>query len=130
MPLAAVLGWAALVLSSGWHDASIGWRCILRLSLFSLAPAGAALFMLRQAAPLSPRWTGGLALLAVSSLAMLGTQLVCPKDGPAHLLLWHLAPALLVALAGASLGRRLLAHSFDDRLPMNRSTDSVARPAR
>jgi hypothetical protein len=107
LPIAAALAWAGLVAAGGLDGASTGWLCIARIALFSLVPAAAAFVMLRKAAPLSAGWTGAMALFATASLAMLGTSLVCPKDAPAHLLLWHLAPALLVALLGAQLGRWL-----------------------
>ena len=109
LPIAALLAWASLVAGSGPLAGSIalrsGWPCAVRMAALGAGPALAALAMLRRAAPLRPAWTGWSALLSSASLAAFGTQLVCAKDDPRHLLLWHLGPLLAAALLGADLGR-------------------------
>jgi hypothetical protein len=63
--------------------------------------------MLRHAAPLQARWTGGFAGLASLALGALGTQFVCTNDAEAHHLLWHFTPVVLLALASGAVGSSL-----------------------
>jgi hypothetical protein len=85
------------------------YGCMVKTMTFAFVPSVVLFWMLRQAAPLDRRWSAGLAALAALSLGAVGTQIDCPIDRPAHLLLWHLAPvpvlAGLVALAGHGLLR-------------------------
>jgi hypothetical protein len=64
--------------------------------------------MLRRAAPLDRGRAGSFAALSAASLATLGTQAICANDERWHVLLWHVGPVLLAALAGGALGRSLL----------------------
>jgi hypothetical protein len=110
-PIAGLVIWVGLV--SAGHPpesvpASTGWSCVARMSCLALAPTVAVLFMLRKAAPLRPGWTGWFALLSASSLAILGTQILCANDDPRHVFLWHFGPLLGAALVGIHLGRWLL----------------------
>ena len=112
LPLAGLLLWAALLAARLQADplpAAAGWLCISKMTCLALAPALAALVMLRRAAPLDPGWTGWSALLAAAALAILGTRALCAKDDPRHVFLWHFGPLLVAALAGIHLGRWLLA---------------------
>jgi hypothetical protein len=85
-----------------------GVPCVARMGCLGLVPGVAVFFMVRRGAPLHSGWAGLWALVAASALAMLGTQLLCPKDDPLHLLVWHLTPVLLTGLVGAVLGGRFL----------------------
>lgn len=116
-PLFALFGWLFLLaaeqhatagesLSRALH--SPGITCVARMAWLAAIPAASLLWMLRRAAPLERGWTGMLALLASSALAMLGTQAICAKDSAAHVLVWHAVPVLLTALVGAQLGRIML----------------------
>ena len=106
LPVMGLLVWVC-VIAGGPAVASFapGWTCLARMIALVFVPALAALWMLRRAVPLAPGWTGGLALLSAGSLAMLGTRMLCPKDDPGHVLLWHLGPVLLAAVLGIRLGR-------------------------
>jgi hypothetical protein len=81
--------------------------CWLQVVLFALPPLAGALFVARRAAPLERGWTGLLAGVAAGALAALAMELACMHD-PLHALAAHLSPILLVAAAGAGLGRLLL----------------------
>ena len=81
--------------------------CWLQVLLFSAPPLAAALLVARRAAPLERAWTGLLAGIGAGALSALAMQLAC-REGPLHALVAHLAPVLLVAVAGAALGRLIL----------------------
>ena len=106
LPVMGLLVWVCVVAGgAAVSNFAPAWICIARMSALVFVPALAALWMLRRAAPLAPRWTGGLALLSAGSLALLGTRMLCPKDDPRHVLLWHFGPLLLTAAMGIRLGR-------------------------
>ena len=83
--------------------------CVLQIAGIALLPGVVLTRMLRRAAPLRRRWTGGLAGLASAALGALGTQFVCGDDTAAHHLLWHFTPVVLLALAGVALGSSVFA---------------------
>ena len=114
VPAAVLLAaWAALQLLELLvrHEpaTTLGARalCSLQVLLFSVPPLVAALWLARRAAPLEREWTGLLAGLAAGALPALAMQLAC-MDEPAHVLVAHLSPVLLVAGVGAWLGRLVL----------------------
>jgi hypothetical protein len=85
-----------------------GLPCLARILALALVPTAIGVRMLRRAAPQHHGWTGlGLAL-AAGSLAVLGTQAICPRDAAEHVLAWHVVPVIAAALVGGALGRRLL----------------------
>jgi hypothetical protein len=87
--------------------------CVLRIAAAAVAPWILLVHMLRLAAPLQPRRTGGLAGLASLALGAIGAQLVCIDDGAAHQLLWHFTPVVLLTIATFSFGSLV----FDTRHP-------------
>jgi hypothetical protein len=116
-PLCGLLAWALLLAFRAAadpngalppHGAPAGWSCVARMTFLAIVPAIAGLGMLRRAAPLARGWAGLWALFSAGGLAILGTQLLCPKDGPGHVVLWHLVPLLITGLLGLGLGRWLL----------------------
>jgi hypothetical protein len=118
-PLAAAGSWAlVLVVLAGsgtspvdreFTLAQLHIGCIIQIVALALVPGWALVAMLRRAAPLRGRWTGGLAVLAAAALAAGGTQFICPIDAPAHLLIGHLVPVAALALLGVGAGKRALA---------------------
>ena len=116
LPLFGVLAWLLLIAarhsSASEPVAPAGLGCCVRMICLALTPTLGLWWMLRRAAPLERGWTGLLALLSAGSLAVLGTQAICAKDEPLHLLLWHFAPLLVVVLLGAGLGESLLSRSW------------------
>lgn len=114
LPILGLLVWVSLIATghspstSDPLSAAAGWPCVWRMACLAFAPTLAALFMLRKAAPLTPGWAGWFALLSAGSLAILGTQILCAKDDPRHLFLWHFGPLLAAALLGVHLGRWFL----------------------
>lgn len=116
-PIAVCLTWATLlvvlVLSGGSALGRIvalpvHKGCVIQITALALLPGWMLFAMLRRAAPLRLRWSGGLATLAAVALAATGTQFLCPIDDPAHLLVGHFVPVAALALAGALMGGRAL----------------------
>jgi hypothetical protein len=125
LPVAAGAIWL-LRIASRWSSdgiavelAAMSWRgglpCIARMLILALVPAAAALILLRRAAPRRLGWAGLCTMLAACSLAMLGTQAVCPRDAVGHVLVWHVAPLAAIALAGAAVGHRFLPRAIRNR---------------
>jgi hypothetical protein len=84
------------------------WACLIEIAGLSVVPGWVLFAMLRRAAPLQRVWTAALAMLAVGALAAVATQLICPVDDPAHLLVGHVLPVALLSVWGAVAGRRWL----------------------
>lgn len=111
LPLLALAAWILLVAartSSVGFSLSPGLRCAWRMLALGLAPAAAAFFMLRKAAPRKRGWTGLFALLSAAAVGSLGTQIICIRDAPGHILAWHVAPLVVTALLGIAAGALLL----------------------
>jgi len=64
--------------------------------------------LIRGAAPLEPRWCGALAGMAASSAALVGVELICVFERPAHFGFYHVIPVTLFTALGAWLGPKLL----------------------
>jgi hypothetical protein len=84
------------------------WACLIEIVGLSIVPGWALFAMLRRAAPLRPAWSAALATLAAVALAAVATQVICPVDDPAHLLVGHVLPVAFLSVWGAIVGRRWL----------------------
>jgi ribosomal protein S18 acetylase RimI-like enzyme len=112
MPVLGFTAWlVALATRAGEAGGgAIAWTtglpCAARIAGLAVIPTVALFAMLRRAAPRAGGWTGLLALAAPAALAVIGTQLVCAKDAPAHILVWHAGPLVAAAVIGALFRRR------------------------
>jgi hypothetical protein len=86
----------------------IHWACILEITGLAIVPGWMLFAMLRRAAPLQYAWSAALATLGAVGLSGAATQVICPIDDPAHQLVGHIAPVVLLAVSGAIAGRRSL----------------------
>ena len=108
-----VLVLARLLVEGGNSMARLGalpvhLGCILQMTALSAVPTATLFAMLRRAAPMHPGWNAVLAALAGVALAALGTQALCPLDDPAHQLVGHVVPVLvLTGIGGVALRHRL-----------------------
>jgi hypothetical protein len=113
-PLAALAAWvlAIAVRFAAGEDPVVdtGIKCLWRIGVLTAIPLTVLVVMLRRAAPHKTRWTGSLAFLAASALATAASQLICPKDGALHIIMWHIAPAAGIGGMGAVLGRKLFSY--------------------
>lgn len=122
LPIAIAIGWMTslvtrllvvngtwrAVIPEPWHPA-----CGARMLLFAAVPAAAAVVMIHRAAPLQPVWAATMAALAALGFAAAAVQAVCPFDSPAHLIVAHALPFVLLAVVGAWVGSRLLRFSTE-----------------
>ncbi len=104
-----VLGVDAL-LSAGPSRAGAGAGCLWKSWGIAVGPAAVLLGMAGRAAPLNWPWTAGMAALAAMAFGALGTEIICPITGHAHILAWHFLPVVVTSLATFGLvalwGRR------------------------
>jgi len=109
MLLVWVAGDLAVVFAAGEVPDRLGsaWPCVMKTVGVGLIPGIVLFVMVGRAAPLRAAWAGLLVLLATSAVGVLGTNILCPNDREMHLLIWHVAPMLVFALAGAAIGTRL-----------------------
>ena len=80
--------------------------CVIEIAGLGFVPGWALFAMLRRAVPLRQAWSGALATLAAAALGAVATQVLCPIDDPAHHLVGHVLPVILLAAAGTVAGRR------------------------
>lgn len=105
-----VAGELAVVFAAGGPAGRFGpaWPCVMKTVSVGIVPGIVLFAMVGRAAPLRAAWAGLLAVLATSAVGVLGTNILCPNDRPLHLLIWHIVPMLVFAIAGAAVGTRLL----------------------
>ena len=84
------------------------WACVAEIAALSLVSGWTFVVMLRRAAPLQPRWSASLAVLASALVAAAAVQIICPIDDPAHHLVSHVVPVVVIVLLGGALGGGLL----------------------
>lgn len=90
----------------GWPE-RLGLRC-LSLSIFVAGGPLLAFLAIRRTAPLHPALNGAALGVAAGAGAWVAVDLWCPVAYVPHLLLGHVLPLLVLAGAGALLGRVLL----------------------
>jgi hypothetical protein len=115
-PVALLAVWAgvAMVWPSVLHD-STGARetliCDVVTILFSIGPLLAFNALRKRTDPVAPRLTGAAIGTAAAVWGAIALHLVCAWTAPLHILLGHVAPVVLVALAGALIIARRVAIS-------------------
>lgn len=104
VPPVLLLAWGMVVgadylLATGPSRAGAGASCLWKTWGIAVGPAALLLSMARRAAPLDWRWTSSLAALAALAFGVLGTELICPVTGHAHIFTWHFLPVAATTLA-------------------------------
>ena len=117
VPFVAAGAWAALLgtfLIAGGNPVArvaafpVNWPCGYKILGFSVIPGFTLFALLRRAAPLEPVLNAALAALAAAGLGAVATQLICPVDDPAHQLVGHVLPVVVLATVGTAIGFRTL----------------------
>lgn len=85
-----------------------GFHCLRDLAAIAVLPLVAAFILLNRAAPVWSGWAGYGMVLSVASFAAIGMRFLCEEDSSTHLLLWHYAPVLFLAVIGIFLGKTLV----------------------
>lgn len=92
-----------------WHSMTLGqFDCPWHILLFSAVPAIVIFMLIRMGAAIRYHWAGMMATLSVTSFAYLFMRLVENNDNPAHLIVWHALPILLLCIIGMFAGRYTL----------------------
>lgn len=104
VPPVLMLAWGGVVgadylLTAGPSGAGVGASCLWKTWGIAVGPAALLITMARRAAPLDWRWTSSLAALAALAFGVLGTELICPVTGHAHIFTWHFLPVAITTLA-------------------------------
>jgi hypothetical protein len=84
------------------------WDCLLPASLIGIVPMTIMVAMLRRGAPLLPRVTLSLGVLAVAALGNFGLRLFHLGDASIMVLFWHFGGIAVVSVVAAVLGRYVL----------------------
>lgn len=116
VPVGLLLSWSGVIVldllvdGSPLRSADGGLSCLWKTWGIGVGPAAVLLVMARAAAPLDWRWTGSMSALAALAFGVLGTELICPATGHAHILVWHFLPVLgttAAAFAGVAIWVRM-----------------------
>jgi len=84
------------------------WPCVVTIVLGGALPALGLAFMLRSGAPLTPRLTTGLGVLAAAMLASVVTCVAKPHPSSIAVLVWHGGTVLALVGLAAGVGRSML----------------------
>ncbi len=82
--------------------------CVACIAALGVPPGLAMLLMVRGGATVHSWRAGFMAACAAATFAYLCMRLIEPNDHPAHLLVWHAGPVLVLSLMGAILGKFVL----------------------
>jgi len=111
--IGAWAGWLISIIATRPDHARVWWptvapHCAMNVTLLGLVPGLLLWSLVRRGAPLRPAWAGLLAMLTAAAVGAFGTQLLCPNDDAAHLLVWHFGAVAVLTVAGIALGRQFL----------------------
>lgn len=84
------------------------WPCVLMIAICSLPPVIVLARLLHTGAPLAPRLTMALGMLAAAAAANVGACVAQPHTSSWPLLVWHGATVLVLVSAGTLAGPRVL----------------------
>lgn len=109
LPMAMLLLWLSALVYA-WQAAptvssSAGIGCARTIALLAALPGGLLIWMIRRGTILDALQAGFFALLGAGAWGAVGMQLICGSQEPAHLLMWHFLPVLLMGLLGLLLGK-------------------------
>lgn len=109
LPLSVILAWVApradqRAMMDGLRD----WHCALDGTLLGGLVAIALFTWLRRGAPVAPERAGMFAGVAAGALGAFGNGLACPWENLAHIGALHVAPIIVLGVAGRFLGARLI----------------------
>jgi hypothetical protein len=115
LPFVVVIILAALSLAAAprahWDELIIGNRwleCLVLIPVIAIVPFAAVIWAVRQMAPTDLTRTGALAGLVAGGISATAYALHCTDDSLPFIALWYGGTVAICALAGATLGPRLL----------------------
>jgi hypothetical protein len=114
VPVVLAIGVAAELMAlprTLWEPKLVGVNgitCVLSIPLFALPMLIAALFALRDGAPVQPGLTGAVAGLFAGAVGAAIYAAHCPDDSPLFVALWYSLAIAFVAAVGGAAGRTVL----------------------
>lgn len=109
--LSAVVVEMMLMPEADWSARTIGrnwFHCLMAIPIFSIPTLAALLYAMRDSAPSNPTLAGAVAGLAAAGVAATYYAANCTDDSPFFVATWYTLASMIVALAGALIGRRML----------------------
>lgn len=94
-----------------WGTRLVGrnWlHCLAAIPAFSVPTLAGLLYVMRDSAPSNPALAGGVAGLAAAGIAATYYASNCSDDSPFFVATWYTLAVMIVTLAGALVGGRLL----------------------
>jgi hypothetical protein len=112
LPIFVVIFWVGLMTymfaSVDLEESSPGLLCVIKIIELSVAPGALLFFMLKKAAPMRTGLIGLFAALGALGFGEIGVQFLCQKSLlETHVVVWHLLPVCVLALAGVVIGRTI-----------------------
>jgi hypothetical protein len=114
LPIAGLGAWGAILIqqvattgtiTSALMTEQVVAGCMFKTYGIAVGPALVISLLAQRAAPLDWRWTASLAALSALAFGVLGTELICPITGYAHLFNWHFFPvAVMTAVTFVAAG--------------------------
>ena len=98
-------GAAGQLTSSGFWS---GHHCAMYVVANAIVPGALVFGLVARGATIRPLLCGSLAALGVATLAASFLQFFCPMEDPAHLMVFHVLPVILLAPVGMLVGRVML----------------------
>jgi hypothetical protein len=109
--VAAVAIELAVMPEASWEARLVGrnWiHCLMAIPALSIPILAGLLYVMRDGAPRSPTLAGAMAGLASAAIAATYYASNCTDDSPLFVATWYTLAVIIVTLAGAVVGRRLL----------------------
>lgn len=85
----------------------IGIGCMTDISVLGLIPALLLFYFVKKGATLFRGFMGFLVLLSAAGLGAWAVQFTCHNDDPAHIIIWHFIPVLVLGGLGLWIGNRI-----------------------
>lgn len=85
-----------------------GMSCASEVIVLGVIQSIFMFVILRRAIALDRAWVGFLVLISAAGLGVWLLQFTCHNDDPAHLLVWHFLPALILGILGVFIGKKIL----------------------
>jgi hypothetical protein len=86
-----------------------GWRCMGITFACGIAVGAVAFLARRRSVAVSPRWHGAALAAGAAAVGGVVVDAWCPLTNAPHVMVGHVLPMAVLALAGAAIGRAVLA---------------------
>lgn len=109
--VAAVVVELMIMPEASWSTRLLGrnsMHCLAAIPALSIPTLAGLLYVMRDSAPSNPTLAGAVAGLAAAGIAATYYASNCTDDSPLFVATWYTLAVMIVAIAGALIGRRLL----------------------